>query len=195
MNYQYRKKPVVIEAILSIHVMEHMAGAGTTIPQWAYDAVDSGKIITDVANSALKIETLEGVMTAKIDDFIIRGVKGEIYPCKPDIFAETYDVVEEVFEAAYQPTDGLSFGHALVAIKSGLRVARDGWNGKGMFIFLVDGSFFKVSTSGSILGEFNDVDYQSHIDMKTADGTIVPWIASQSDMLADDWMIVDIDTP
>ena len=95
MNYQYRKKPVVIEAILSIHVMEHMAGAGTTIPQWAYDAVNNGEINADGPNSPLKIETLEGVMTAKIDDFIIRGVKGEIYPCKPDIFAETYDAVGE----------------------------------------------------------------------------------------------------
>jgi hypothetical protein len=96
------------------------------------------------------------------------------------------------FEAAYQPTTALSFGHAIVALKSGARVARAGWNGKGMFLFLVPGSTFAVNRP-PLLGIYpagHVVDYCPHIDMKTADGKVVPWLASQTDMLADDWQIV-----
>lgn len=84
------------------------------------------------------------------------------------------------------------FSEALDFIKAGERVAREGWNGKGMFIFLVPGSHFEVSREPllSILGEGTPVDYRSHIDMKTADGSIVPWVASQTDLLAEDWRVV-----
>lgn len=98
----------------------------------------------------------------------------------------------DVFEAVYQPVTGMEFGHALKALKEGHRVARAGWNSKGMFVFLVAGSVFKVNREPlmSILGEGTEVQYQGHIDMRTADGTIVPWLASQTDLLADDWQIV-----
>lgn len=85
------------------------------------------------------------------------------------------------------------FGLALHALKSGKRVAREGWNGKGMFLFLVNGSRFKVNREPllSILGEGTEVDYHAHIDMKTAQGYVVPWLPSQADMLANDWQLVD----
>lgn len=87
----------------------------------------------------------------------------------------------------------MNFGGALALLKTGTRVARAGWNGKGMFIFLVNGSTFKVNREPllSIYPEGTEINYQSHIDMKTVDGSIVPWLASQSDMLADDWMTVE----
>lgn len=99
----------------------------------------------------------------------------------------------DVFEAHYQRIDAMSFGHALAVIKAGGRVARAGWNGKGMFIFLVPGSRFTVNREPllSIMGEGTEVDYHGHIDMKTAQGYVVPWLASQADMLADDWQIVE----
>lgn len=99
----------------------------------------------------------------------------------------------DVFEKAYQPTTGMNFGHALELVKQGKRVARAGWNGKGMFIFLVAGSRFTVNREPllSILGEGTEVDYHGHVDMRTATGQIVPWLCSQTDMLADDWMIVE----
>lgn len=86
----------------------------------------------------------------------------------------------------------MSFGDALAAVKRGKRVAREGWNGKNMFIFLVPGSRFKVNREPllSILGEGTEVDYHGHIDMRTATGQIVPWLASQTDLLADDWLLV-----
>lgn len=83
----------------------------------------------------------------------------------------------------------MDFSDALLMIKRGHRLQRAGWNGKGMFIFLVKGSRFTVNREPllSILGEGVEVNYRGHIDMKTADGTIVPWVASQTDLLADDW--------
>ncbi len=99
---------------------------------------------------------------------------------------------KDVFENAYRPTDGMNFGLAVSAMKTGLKVARDGWNGKGMFLFLVPGSTFQVNRPPlmGIYPEGTTINYQPHIDMKTAQDTVVPWLASQSDVLADDWQIV-----
>lgn len=89
-------------------------------------------------------------------------------------------------------TSPFSFSVALENLKYGKRVARSGWNGKGMFVFLVLGSTFKVNRPPllGIYPEGTEVKYLSHIDMKTAEGSVVPWLASQTDLLADDWMIV-----
>ena len=87
----------------------------------------------------------------------------------------------------------MDFGQAIEALKSGKKVCRDaGWNGKGMFLFLVPGSTFKVNRPPllGIYPEGMEINYQPHVDMKTAQGTIVPWAASQSDLLAEDWLIV-----
>lgn len=88
----------------------------------------------------------------------------------------------------------MNFSDALSAIKDGKRVARNGWNGKGMFLFLVAGSNFTVNREPllSILGEGAEATYRPHIDMKDAEGKIVPWLASQTDLLAEDWEVVSI---
>lgn len=98
---KYRKKPVEVEAVkleatdASIHeVVNFIEG----------EVVDtsSSLMLTDrfhdycdmVKREGMKIKTLEGTMTADIGDYIIKGVQGEFYPCKPDIFKETYEKVE-----------------------------------------------------------------------------------------------------
>ena len=83
----------------------------------------------------------------------------------------------------------MNFSTALDAIKNGSRVARQGWNGKGMFIFLVPGSVFLVNRPPllGIFPEGTEVRYHAHVDMKTADGQIVPWLCSQTDLMAEDW--------
>lgn len=98
-----------------------------------------------------------------------------------------------VFDMSYRKTSGLTFGLAVEAMKQGKRVARAGWNGKGMFLFLVPGSTFQVSRPPlmGIYPEGTEIRYHAHIDMKTADGMVVPWLASQTDMLAEDWHIID----
>ena len=100
---------------------------------------------------------------------------------------------KEQFDNAYRKTSGMSFGLAVEAVKKGKKIARAGWNGKGMFLFLVPGSTFKVNRAPllGIYPEGTEINYHSHIDMKTADGTIVPWLASQTDVLADDWIVVE----
>jgi hypothetical protein len=83
----------------------------------------------------------------------------------------------------------VNFGDALALLKAGKRVQRAGWNGKGMFIFLVPGSTFKVNRPPllGIYPEGTEIRYHGHVDMKTADGMVVPWLCSQTDMLAEDW--------
>ena len=87
---KFRKKPVVIEAFKF---------GVDPIPDWFMDKVTTNDIILHSDNpyrslSHCEIATLEGIMLCSHGDFIIRGIKGEIYPCKPEIFEETYEVLE-----------------------------------------------------------------------------------------------------
>lgn len=89
-------------------------------------------------------------------------------------------------------TEFFDFGQALNALRAGKKVQRAGWNGKDMFLFLVPGSKFQVNRA-PLLGIYPEgtvIDYLPHIDMKTATGEIVPWLASQTDVLAYDWQLV-----
>lgn len=90
-----------------------------------------------------------------------------------------------------EPKD-FSFSDALAYLKQGHKVARAGWNGKGMFIFLVPGSTFVVNRAPllGIYPEGTEIKYHAHVDMKTAQGDVVPWLCSQTDLLAEDWCIV-----
>lgn len=89
------------------------------------------------------------------------------------------------FENAYRKTDGISFGLAVEALKLGYKVARAGWNGKGMWLGLhKEGGTFIRDECGT------ELEYADYIVMKTADNKLVPWLASQTDVLADDWVIL-----
>jgi hypothetical protein len=88
----------------------------------------------------------------------------------------------------------LNFGEALALLRDGKRVARAGWNGKGMWLVLVPGSTITVSADrplGQAAPEMvgSALAYRPHIDMKTVDGEIVPWVASQTDLLGEDWAV------
>ena len=87
----------------------------------------------------------------------------------------------------------MNFGDALAALKRGERVARHGWNGKGMFLFLVPGSQFQVNRPPllGIYPEGTTINYHAHIHRKTAQDTVVPWLASQTDVRAEDWAIAE----
>lgn len=87
----------------------------------------------------------------------------------------------------------MNFSQALDAIKAGKKVSRSGWNGKNMFVFLVPGSRFKVNRAPllGIYPEGTEIDYHAHVDMRTATGQIVPWLVSQTDLLADDWGVIE----
>lgn len=85
---KYRKKPVVIEA-----VQFKDDSSDTIIELQEFMRSDLRVSYADPDNPVIKIESLEGVMDASIGDFIIKGVNGEFYPCKPEIFAKTYEAV------------------------------------------------------------------------------------------------------
>lgn len=82
---KYRKRPVIIEAI------QHHAGHQYS--EFAQDVIDG--IVRYPDDDTMIIKTLEGVMLAQPGDWIIRGIKGELYPCKPDIFEKTYELVSD----------------------------------------------------------------------------------------------------
>lgn len=131
------------------------------------------------------------VMYVCLDEVILSGCKAE----------EGYRVEyedgylswspKEVFEAAYRETTGMSFGLAIEAMKMGRAVAREGWNGKEMFLYYVPANEYAVTTeiARSYFGD--TVPYGAYIALKTMQGNVVPWLASQTDMLTDDWYIVE----
>lgn len=87
----------------------------------------------------------------------------------------------------------MDFGTAIEAMKAKWKVAREGWNGKGMFLYYVPAGAYAPCTdiAKSIVNKDGLVEYGAYIAMKTAQGNVVPWLASQTDMLAEDWMIVE----
>ena len=86
----------------------------------------------------------------------------------------------------------MNFGDALHCLRNGAKVAREGWNGNGMFIYLVQPSNFIPGRAPlDRLFPGQKVEYRAHIDMRTADGSLVPWVASQTDLLAWDWVKVE----
>lgn len=82
---------------------------------------------------------------------------------------------------------GMSFSGALELLKKGRVVARRGWNGKGMFLYLVPANEYPAQTEAAIYLIGSRIPYASYIAMKTVDGNVVPWVASQTCLLAEDW--------
>ena len=87
---KYRKKPVVIEAVEFLDTTERIAELSDFITDQ-----DLRIDYSDTSNPKLKLQTLEGTVTASVGDYIIKGINGEFYPCKPDIFKKTYDPIED----------------------------------------------------------------------------------------------------
>lgn len=82
---------------------------------------------------------------------------------------------------------GTTFDQALIALRNGLAISRIGWNGKGMFVYLVPSAEYEASTDIAKAYFGGKVPYGAYLAMKTAQGNVVPWLASQRDILADDW--------
>ena len=102
------------------------------------------------------------------------------------------------FEAAGRPVDGMTFGMAIEAMKQGKKVARAGWNGKGMYVWIMPGSTVKDCKTitdphlKAIDEAEGEIRFLGSVRMRTATGDVLTgWLASQTDMLSDDWVIVD----
>lgn len=103
---------------------------------------------------------------------------------------------QDVFEEAYRPTDCMNFGLAIEAAKKGAKITRRGWNGKGMWVVYrtgyPEGIPCNKNTAEAVgIPEGTLFRVRPYLQMKCVDGSFQMWLASQSDILADDWEIVE----
>jgi len=189
---QFRKLPVVIEAI-TFEEFVVLAKETTEKPHWSIPY--KGKNVTQENDELYLIPTLEGVYNFTPEDVLITGVKGEIYPCKKDIFEATYEIVET-------EKSTLNFGEAIKALKSGKLIARQGWNGKGMFIVKQIPSVIGIdiiprmqslpeSVKKVLVEREQPISYESQMLIINSLGRADSWVPSSSDVFAEDWIIVE----
>ena len=195
---KYRKKPIVIEAIqLKLDNFDEVCEFIGETPALEYNP-DFG--IDEHGNTnepylGVYIETLEGKMLASYGDYIIKGVNGEFYPCKPDIFEKTYDQSDDLSYA-------MDFGDAIEVLKQGGAIRRTGWNGKGLFVIkqvpahigsdvIPKMQSLPQSAKDLILSGKGFIDYTSQCLIYNENtGRADSWVPSISDVFAEDWEIV-----
>lgn len=191
---RYVKKPIAIEAVkwkgFNNDEIKDFAGDSVKIEVIREGDADNG-IPPSVDCS---IETLEGVMKANVGDYIIKGVNGEFYPCKQDIFEKTYDKADD--------SSVMRFGDAIEVLKQGGTVRRSGWNGKGLMVFKqvpahIDSDIIPKmqslpqSAKDLILKSKGFIDYTSQCLIYNENtGRADSWVPSISDVFAEDWEIV-----
>lgn len=191
-GFQWRKKPVVIEAY-QWKESDSLNLRGKGWPHWLVAATRGGddgsdQIVTQSFEGYATIKTLEGEMRADIGDWIIYGVKGELYPCKPDIFAATYEPADEPATNMVGATGGplaeidlnaADFSDAVMWLKEGRRVARAGWPSDKHLIM----STCMWSTHSGL--------YEQKKIQCRATNSGGDWSASSDDMLATDWVALN----
>ena len=99
---------------------------------------------------------------------------------------------KDVFEKSYKENEFLTFGQAIESAKQGKKVARKGWNGQGMFAYIVPANSYTAQTG--VAKEYwgdKPVPYRAYWALKTAQEDVATWSPSGSDSLAEDWLIVD----
>lgn len=195
---KYKKKPIVIEAIqLKVdnfdEVCEFMGE--TPVPKHNPDYGIDEHGNTNNPYLGVYIETLEGKMLANCGDYIIKGVSGEFYPCKPDIFEKTYDIVED-------ESDSMCFGDAIEVLEQGGAIRRKGWNGKGLFVIkqvpahidcnvIPKMQSLPQSAKDLIMKGKGFIDYTSQCLIYNENtGRADSWVPSISDVFSNDWEIV-----
>ena len=97
---------------------------------------------------------------------------------------------KKVFEEAYRPTDGMNFGLAIEAAKMGKRIARKGWNGKNQYVELATCISYKNNAGDIVNVDHCNIGNKALAFVGTS-GVQMGWLASQADMLADDWWVVE----
>lgn len=91
---KYKKLPIEIEAELVSELLEKFKHNFNELPKWIIEAYENTTINT-ITDNDFMIKTLEGNMIATKEDYLIKGINGELYPCKKEIFDKTYEVIEE----------------------------------------------------------------------------------------------------
>jgi hypothetical protein len=139
----------------------------------------------DMTNVSVSVED-SIADSPKIGDFIATN------PNNPnDKWLVAEDFIKENYIEVNISSSGLTFGQAIEAAKSGKKVARIGWNGSGMFAYIVPANSYPAQTEAA-RKEFGEmVPYRTYWALKTAQNDVATWAPSGSDSLAEDWMIVE----
>lgn len=185
---KFRKLPVVVEAIL--YDWDDNEKCADEAQDDVCDFMKANIVID--SDDDIEMEAPNGcTVYATKGDYIIQGIAGEFYPCKPDIFTKTYEQVGG--DCPIEEGDEFDFGSAIYLLKMGKKVARAGWNGKGMYVYYVPAASYPVERNNleTMGGEFeNDmVPYREYLALKTAQGDVATWSPSVSDALATDWCL------
>ena len=134
----------------------------------------------------------------RVDGKVVTPAENRV-PCGSEVergykvrYADGYESFspQEVFEEAYRETDGLSFGLAIEAAKKGEKIARRGWNGKNQYVELATCIGYK-DPQGNVTNPYHEAIGNKALAFVGTSGVQLGWLASQADMLADDWRIVE----
>ena len=180
---EYKKKPVKVEAI---HFYYNNEKSDRELSEFCGSHITRG---SEKQSPTLFVKTLEGDMRISDGDYIIKGINGEFYPCKPDIFLKTYEPIGTTF----------GFGTAVDLLEQGKLVRRKGWNGKEMFIIkqvpttipediIPRMTSLPITAKKAILGGTKKIIYDNQcLIYNTITGKADSWIPSSSDIFAKDW--------
>lgn len=192
------KKPITIECFIYDGDLKNSDGQ-FYVCAWAVEAFQSG-VIYFKDQGEMYIKTLEGDHHVSVGDYVIRGVNGELYPCKPDIFEKTYNILTEEANATARDHFDTEFTHdfswALRQMKHGKKIHRAGWNGKGMFAVLQKGypqgiPCNKQTAEAWGLNEGDLFRCEPYMQLKMVNGSHSMWVPSVNDCLSNDWAIVE----
>lgn len=170
-----------------------VTGESACVDPKKYDKAEGEKWALEKANSSLWM--LEGYLLAN-DRYRAKQKKSEpctnncVAPCEHNDFVVGGSAIQV---AGVNVANKFDFGLAIHCLKAGKKVQRAGWNGKGMFLYYVPAASYPMQRNSleTMGGMFPDdmVPYGAYIAMKTAQDNVVPWLASQTDVLAEDWQL------
>lgn len=145
------------------------------------------------AEPALRVSHDDGMVEyVKDDDFLKDPIKAQIESGYQVVYPDGYVSwsPQKVFEEAYRETTGMNFGLAIEAAKMGKKIARKGWNGKSQYVELANCISYKNADGETVNADHCAIGNKALAFVGTS-GVQMGWLASQADMLADDWYIVE----
>lgn len=164
----------------------HFSGDGETVINMTKDMQESNRVV-HLDNLQDAMAMLQSVYNRLLDEHYVQG-----WPENVPTSLHSADDLPDTVTTEYK--DRMDIGDAVAEMMNGHKVQRKGWNGKGMFLYYVPENKYPASrnTLKTMEGVFpeNMVPYGAYVAMKTAQDNVVPWLASQTDLLATDWQVV-----
>ena len=149
-----------------------------SLPEWIKDAYDN-YVISNITDDSLYVDTIHGLVSANEEDHLIYEEE-TIRVQKTEIFLKNYD----------ERRKEMDFGEAIKLLKEGKRLKRAGWNGKNQYIELAERIAY-INSKGEIINEGHANIGNKVIAFVGTSGVQLGWLASQADMLAEDWAVVE----